>query len=571
MKTESNKIIQNTEDSIILDTNIDLRGFAQARLSSFMDEKGWIAKFDSSQNDFTFEPWYFSGTQEAENDSIQLVGNYQPGKTLLSIIEENEKNTVLTDSLKTIQLVIGAMESALQKNIELPLSGPEGTIITDSGEILFLPQNLFERSAISRTLEEYSTMLGCWINPGLDKKEGQLFMEAVYVYRVLSGKMPFANVSTEQRHEDYFDHNFVPIELLVPNVNRKLAYIVNTNLNRQGAIRISKNKTSVRVQDTTLKCKNIPVDLITANDSLTEEKIQRTNIEKDKYIKKQTRRIKKIRFVRNHNTILKVSAGLTLVLMLMTGIFISDKQTQYTSIGLTSEQICQAYYTGVAKLDVPLLQSICKGKKTNEIIDSISTQYVTVKMRQTNEKGLMAFSLAEWLYMNEDKFLFSGITNLILDNEPINTDFYPFIRKDKPEILTEENGILLKNGDTKEFYASYDYVNAKGDGIISIEKCKDVITVQYIKNSWKVIEVKQTSNQYDVDLIKFQEDYKEALIQSEGSVKKAVEKLRELYSWLPDQTELQKAAEEIYTRYGAISAAYDLSNTGSQEPFHLNP
>ncbi|MBR5866371.1 MAG: hypothetical protein IKZ04_00525, partial [Spirochaetaceae bacterium] len=119
MKTESNKIIQNTEDSIILDTNIDIRGFAQARLSSFMDEKGWIAKFDSSQNDFTFEPWYFSGTQEAENGSIQLVGNYQPGKTLLSIIEENEKNTVLTDSLKTIQLVIGAMESALQKNIEL--------------------------------------------------------------------------------------------------------------------------------------------------------------------------------------------------------------------------------------------------------------------------------------------------------------------------------------------------------------------------------------------------------------------------------------------------------------------
>ena len=59
---------------------------------------------------------------------------------------------------------------------------------------------------------------------------------------------------------------------------------------------------------------------------------------------------------------------------------------------------------------------------------------------------------------------------------------------------------------------------------------------------------------------KFQNAYKEALIKSEGSVKKAIKEIRSIYPWLPDQEELQKAAEEMFTRFGAISAAYDLSN-----------
>ncbi len=560
MNIKENKIIQNIDNSIILDTNIDTRGFAQAHLSSFIDEKGWLAKFNQSQNDFTFEPWYFYGTQEAKNGSIQLIGKFQSGKTLLSIIEENEKNARINESLKTIQLVIGAMESALQKDIELPLSGPEGTIIADTGEILFLPQNLFERSAISRTLEEYSSILGCWINPGLDKKEGQLFTEAVYVYRVLSGKMPFANVSTEQRHEDYFDHNFVPIELLVPGINKKLAYIVNTNLNRQGAIRISKNKTSVRVQDTTLRCKNIPTELITMNEDISEEEIQKTKLNCKKFIKKQNNHIRKIRFIRNHNTILKVATGILIVLALMTTVFISDKQKEYTSIGLTSSQTCNVLYTGIANLDIPLLQAVCKGKETDWLIDSISTLYVTQKMRQTHEQGIMAFTLAEWLYMNEDKFLFSGITNLYLNNQPISTNFYPYIRKDKPLPVTEENNVMLQKGDIKIFTSNYDYVNAKGDGIISIEKCTDNITVQYQKNTWKIISIERNSNVYQESLDKFQNAYKEALIKSEGSVKKAIKEIRSIYPWLPDQEELQKAAEEMFTRFGAISAAYDLSN-----------
>lgn len=545
MSKRRTEITSFSGTKLVLDMGMDARDFAQARLTPYMDEEGWIATQKNGSVDFV--PWKFSGTQDDEG-FVQITGEGFCGRTLLSIL--NSENTTVTDeSIDAVKNVIAAMEKAIENQIDLPNTGPAGTIISGDGKILFLPQTLFVRAAESRQQEDYSNTLGCWINPGLSAVEGVRFTEAIYAYYCIARKLPYPLPYTERRHEDYYDHNFVPLELVAPGVNPDLALVVNRNLSRQGAIRISKkNAKSVRVQNKTFPCKPVPFNLI-AKPCPSQEEVQDTTNRYEQFAKKQEKRIKRIRFFRKNNTAIKISFAAAIVVVCIVVGAITRSQEDYTTKGMTSLQVCQALYTGMNNLDIPLLQAVCKGRKTTGFVDSMSTLYVTIKVRENTEHKIRSFVPSQWLYVNDPKYWMIGLTNLEINGNLVQANEIPHIKKEKPIAVTQEDGTTLSDGDTKVCTSSYCFINSSGTETIGVDYCQDTLTLEYKKDRWHVTSIKRNIESTETDLQSFLEQYNATLDKTEGDVLEAVKILKEQYNWLPSNAAMLTAADELYKQF----------------------
>ena len=229
-------IIQITDGSIRINTGMRARDFAQARLAQYLDHPGRIA---DSSDDGECTPWVFDSTAE-QNDIIILHGSIpappdafagkQP-KTLLAVLETaRESDAAFDKAVAVLEKLNTAVENAVGKGIELPVTGPAGILVLADGRFLFLPEMLFNRATGSTPDQTYSRLAGCWLNPGLDRRDGLRFTLSVFAYFLAVGALPFPLPYTERRIQDYLDHNFVPLEYAVPGINPELAKAVTANL-----------------------------------------------------------------------------------------------------------------------------------------------------------------------------------------------------------------------------------------------------------------------------------------------------------------------------------------------------
>ena len=558
MKREPTKLLTIEANNLILDMNMDNRDFAQARLIPFIEESGWRAIPEITEEGietFKFEAWNFSETSEKEG-YIQIEGKTTCNTTLLSILESVPKNPEIINSVKN---VCKAIQQGISNKIEIPQVGPEGTLLAEDGSILFLPETLFNRAAECRPQVEYSKLLGCWINPALSREEGLYFTESVYIYYALTEKLPYPLPYTDRRCEDYFDKNFIPIELIVPNINSTLAQIININLSRQGAIRIAKKNTaSVRVQRNSIPSQPIPLEDIKEIESI---KIEDEELRKkrENYEKQLNKTIKRARFIRKNNSLLKILAASFITLIIIILMTINGNQDKYTPKGLTSIELCEALYTGIQNMDITLLQEICHGRKMNSLIDSVSTFYVTTKVRESVERNGGTFTPAQWLYLDNTRYWLYGITNVQIDGKEASSDLYPEIRKAKPKPITEESGIQLKPGDIKTFTGNCYFVYSDGVENISIEKCTDIITIEYIENSWYVVDFSREYEESSILLKDFNTDYKAELENNNGAVMKSIADLKNKYEWLPTPAEMVVGATKLNSKLDLKQAQDDLN------------
>ncbi|MBO5137710.1 MAG: hypothetical protein J6B81_04345 [Spirochaetaceae bacterium] len=554
MKKTSVSILHQDEELLFLEMNTQPRDFAQAKLTSFLEEKGWIAEpvNDDQQKTFTFKPWFFTETRENQG-LIQVAGQRFNGTPLIDLFEY-QTNQEHQQAIEAVKLVISAIESAINQGINLPQIGPGGTLIAKDGSILFLPQTLFTRAAERLQQQRYSSLLGCWINPGLNQIEGLRFTEAVYAYRCTADVLPYPTEITERRHEDYFDKNFIPLQLSAPGVSEELALFVNRNLQRQSAIRIAKRNTkSVRVQRTTEPCVAIPPELIKIPVS-SAEKIATVLEQKKEFAKKQEKRIKNIRFVRKHDVAIKIASAVVIAFVIIGIVSYRDSLENYTTKGLNSFQTCRALYTGIDTLDVKLLQIICKTTGTTRFIDSISSMYITSRVRESFEENEKTFSPAKWLYFGDKSLWISGLTNLKIDGIATTPNFFPYTKAEKPEPITQENGKILTSGEKVFFNATYYYVQADETEFITVYSFNDTVTMEYKRDRWYVTDINRENRQTDYEATVFFNDYNIAMEKSKGFVPQCAAELRQKYPWIPTTEEVTEAAFKLYDEYELPSA-----------------
>lgn len=530
-------IISIQNETLTLNMGITPIDFAKSRISQMITDEGYYVEF--KDNNFTITPWRFSSTSENKG-LIEVKGELPNGnKTLYEIITKSNQ----TEKKECINKLICFYEYVIKNKLEIPIIGPLGTVFCNDGSFLLLPNEFFSRAVIKLSDEEYSNVQGCWINSALTGSNAIRFLLSVYIYHYVSGRLPYTNKNSQERTEDFYDKNYVPFIYTSGKLNEETSRIIDKYLSLDAAFS-SKKKGKQQEKILTVSIDNID-SYYDENKEETKEKAQELLNKRQAISNKIFSKVKRRRFLRQKNTILLVSTAIFCVIGLSIISTIHDKRQLPTTVGMTSIETIESFYTGVNNLDTSLLDATTvnsgSAKPYKNLVDGY---YVTSKYRTSVESQYATYPLTEWLYFkNQTQFTIFGVSNLQINQKPADcqSTIYQINNKDKTKLLTEF-GQEIKEKDSKTYIATGYIVFTEGVDVLSIMKFTDTIDMAYLKDRWKIVKITNNWEELSVDYPSFITDYAKSL-EGISDIKDISSSLKNTYDWIPTTIEIEKAGE----------------------------
>lgn len=562
------KTVKIAGGKIWLNSGLEADAFGRTNLALSIEETGKIAEFDDKNVEFS--DFKFAQIETDENQKICFTSNLSENekaknaKTFLEIL--NSGNLDSDEKKSAAKKLVSALSSAYKNKTGLKISGAEGIIFANQ-KIIFLPPELFEQCASNcRDDENFK-----YIYKGLDSQNQILFFRSAVSYKILTGKLPFDENDLTKRQTDIADEKFIPVKLYLPNLDENLANAIDAGLK----IKQETKKTSGRREFTNQKEEKKRKEILSVAESFDAEKFDEeienkdfrvkpendtngkpendTDRKRESFLKKQNAEVAARRFFRrNKNAIFAILAAAIFLAWMANG-FIRENRLLATTKGLNSSQTAALMYTFIHKADVPNLQEVVKGSGTKDLVLKVAGFYVTAKQREEQNAADKSVTPGEWLFYkrNSSNWMY-GITNLKIDGENFSAESEFPQRKDKPAILKEENGKKLKRGDKTTHLAEYFLVHQDSNRIYA-EKTSENVELTYNGNRWTVTGGSGKSEPIFVDVKNFSDEYY-ALLESGKSIKEATEKMREKYSWLPDESDMKRDAQTLADKYGSKEA-----------------
>ena len=223
--------IENGE--LRLNSNLDEYTFGKTGHDSILSQEGvifdgknfrqWtfeeVKSYDSQKNGNPERLVFYCAKNPLGNDAENI-------KTLAQYFEEGGEK-----SCAAALAVCRAITLAAQNGNEMPVLGAGGILVDledaahpETTRILFIPEKLFEYSANSLPPAEILEVRTGWINESVKGLPALCFERAAIVYKLLSGRLPYANPNPVERNADLMDQNFLPMELCVNGIDSKLAH-----------------------------------------------------------------------------------------------------------------------------------------------------------------------------------------------------------------------------------------------------------------------------------------------------------------------------------------------------------
>lgn len=590
---ETSKTVFEKEETLYLNTGMNQTGFAKCRFTERLAEKGMLAQKEEGVWKFSY--WGFTGayvkSSDVEttsvvvkqmNERVFVTGKAFAGKTLKEYFDDEADGSANSAALAVCRV----MEAAAERGVKIPVNGAGGIYLSDDFEkILFLPESVFEGAVTPLKDEEFRDEEGAYICRSLKGPSSLRFTQSVIAYRALTKKFPFAAKTKEERHEDYLDHNFVRLADCINGVNEELAFYIDNSLLRQAKTvshshKKFQDKKSIneRITSTVLEKSDrkrneeeqkkllragaaFPLNLLEEElnktertPRLSEEKF-RTEVSKRYSV--LAKKIKVIRFFRNNSTVITVMACLAAAFAIGTYSTLKNNSERVTTRGLTSFQTVQMFYANLNKLDTVQAQECVKGKQPMILVDSLSNFYVVTKQRAAYEPEAKFVPPASWLVFNNDcKYNICGFSKVNADGIPIDLKFDAPLKKEKLPFITEEDGKLLEEGDTKNYTVKYYMILTEGvDKLLAIE-CTNNLTLTYHKNIWRITQNEQEQNEVYYDWNEFIEDYKAADEQTGKVASENINILSQKYPFISTQAELVTAKELFDKEYEEFAQTY---------------
>lgn len=597
------KTVKIDGGKIWLNSGLETDAFGRTNLALSIEETGIIAEFDEKNDgNVKFSDFKFAQIETDENQKICFTSKLSENdeiknaKTFLEIL--NSENLHSDEKKSAVKKLVSVLSSAYKNKTGLTISGAEGIIFANR-KIIFLPPALFEQCASNCRDNENLK----YIYKGLDSQNQILFFRSVAAYKSLTGKLPFEEDDLTKRQTDIADEKFIPLELYLPELDKKLSATIDTGLKIKSERKHSSGRREFSDAKEEKKRKEIlalaesfdaekfdeelqraagllrsarndgkePLndDETSRNDDETsrnDDEAARNGAEleakRKSFLKKQNAKIAAKRFFRrNRNGILLISGIFIFVLWFAFG-FVRENRLLATTKGLSSTQTSALMYSFIHRADVPNLQEVAKGKYTKDLIFKVAGFYVTAKQREEQNAGDKSVAPGEWLFykQNSSNWMY-GITNLKIDKKPFPAESgYPK-RKDKPLPIKEEDGKILKRGDKASHSAEYYLVHQDSNRIYA-EKISENVNLLWNGSRWIVQSIESENyEQFSVSVKNFSDEYYE-LFESGKSVKEAAKEMRGKYEWLPDEADMRNDAKTLAEKYGSVEAEKFLSENG---------
>lgn len=549
------ELITISDGELRLTSNLDEYSFGKTNYDSIVTQEGLL--FDGKN----FTSWTFSDVKSFEDpDRKERIVFYcgknplsSQAKTLAAFYKQDDE-----ESLQAVKAVCQAYQIAAKSKLEFPIMGAGGILVDlskNETKILFLPQGLYKNTVSGLSASDYYEEEGAWINQTIYNLPAICFERAVFVYKLLTGSFPYANIDQIERNADILDQNFLPLEMAIDGIDLQLAKEVNKALKlNSNVVNIPGKKKKGKNSEDLKPNPDFPMELLDQAWKLSKEqkaKIKNTDFEEkaQTYMKRKKSQIRTKRRIRRNTAKIGVGIALAIVLATIISNTIQTNQGQYYTKGLTSTQTIQAFFMGINAKDVTMISNFVKGKKPQNYVDMVSQIYVLSKQRKIYDKDNGFASPENWLLFstNAEKYDMSGlygVTQLKIDGTayPINVKVYK--KNQKPEAVTQEGDILLKDKDQSVRKVEYYLLHSEGENFnIVVEKITDIFTLTYKKDRWIITDISSSSESVRVNPLVFKNDYLNQLILTNGDVIKAVDQLRLSYDWLPGKTELEMEKE----------------------------
>lgn len=549
------ELITISDGELRLTSNLDEYSFGKTNYDSIVTQEGLL--FDGKN----FTSWTFSDVKSFEDpnrkERIVFYCGKNPlssqAKTLAAFYKQDDE-----ESLQAVKAVCQAYQIAAKSKLEFPIMGAGGILVDlskNETKILFLPQGLYKNTVSGLSASDYYEEEGAWINQTIYNLPAICFERAVFVYKLLTGSFPYANIDQIERNADILDQNFLPLEMAIDGIDLQLAKEVNKALKlNSNVVNIPGKKKKGKNSEDLKPNPDFPMELLDQAWKLSKEqktKIKNTDFEEkaQTYMKRKKSQIRTKRRIRRNTAKIGVGIALAIVLATIISNTIKTNQGQYYTKGLTSTQTIQAFFMGINAKDVTMISNFVKGKKPQNYVDMVSQIYVLSKQRKIYDKDNGFASPENWLLFstNAEKYDMSGlygVTQLKIDGTayPINVKVYK--KNQKPEAVTQEGDILLKDKDQSVRKVEYYLLHSEGENFnIVVEKITDIFTLTYKKDRWIITDISSSSESVKVKPLVFKNDYLNQLILTNGDVIKAVDQLRLSYDWLPGKTELEMEKE----------------------------
>ena len=563
-------VVTITDGEIRLCSGLGEYAFGKTNFNTIVTQPGIIATCDSKKGEplhFSFEKWAFAEIKsfEAEGFEERLVFycNKNPlssdAKTLLELYEKSGSQNASTQDKDNMYLVSLAvctiLTQAANNEVTLPLNGSGGILVdgyTDSEKqtlkLLFLPQDIFKYSIAGLSAVEQADLHNCWVNPTLQGLPAICFTRSCVAYKMLTGRYPYPASDNLTRNADLLDRNFLPLELSVNGIDPQLALAVNKGLKlNSNSVTIPGKKAKGKKSEDLVPQKEFPLELLAnAKNNLSSKLSDEAFEEKVKSYKKfQNSRVNTKRTLRRNATAFLIGFIAIICGILYAKSAYNSYLNDYTTKGLTSVQTIQTFFKGINTMDIPLIQSFIDGRSAGRYLDGVSNVYVISKQRQSNggdsgyQKPAKYFVMLTDASMNSSLGLY-GITNIKIDGKPYDEYIDLKKNKEKPEIITQEQGVSITKGDKSVHSVEYYTLHTEGtNNDIFVTKNKDTFTLTFKKDKWIITDIETSEEEINVDSNLFKSEYFNLLIQNDGDPVTAVNQLSFKYDFLPSQKEMK--------------------------------
>lgn len=553
-------ILYNQDDKIYLNTALTQLAYSKSRQGERFSEKGVLAI--QTTNGWDFQDWNFSGTVSSkelfpqDTETVFLSGTFKDFTTLKDQFHASERDKSPFQKAKTVKsaaMAVSSMQQALKDGITLPINGAGGILISrDFTQILYLPQDLFNTTVTCFGEDIYCEEKGFYINENLQGSLSLQFEQAVICYRALTEKLPFSQKITKLRNEDQKDANFLPIKYSIWGLNNELSSYIDETLKSHP----DSNSAFRKITDAYL----LPILTFYKEAGLTDSGtlpldetllsvIRKSNISHEqfdsraqKYTAKQQKKISIKRHFRHNSTKYAIGLGVVAVTAIITASRISDTMKKPSTIGLSSIQTLEAYYSGINTMDIVQLEQTTKGRRLQKEIDVISNFYVAAKTVSSYETGIQTISIAEWLNFNNDgKYKLFGLSQLYIDGIKSNLFYKAPAKKEAEAPITEDNGITVNDGTTVTHKVEYYLITDMAEENIEVQTHTDTVTLTFVKNQWRVTDLDQVSTSISVEKQKLYDAYLSVYNQTNGNNVEYSKALSLEFPWIPTTSEILEA------------------------------
>lgn len=555
------QLVKIEDKEIRLNSRLTETAFGKNDYSSLITQTGILAKCDSyseGKYHFSFKNWNFESVKsfELENFSERFVfycgkstGFSKKAKTLTEFLESENKD----ESFEAGFAIISLLTQAAKENVKLPLNGGGGILIELKGDktsVLFLPENLFKYSVAGLPPADFASLYGNWLNQTIYDLPALCFFRGVIAYKILSNKFPYPNENQTERNADILDRNFLPMELTVNGIDKNLANEIDKSLKlNSNVVNIPGKKKKGKSSEDLTPSAEFPLELLYASkNQKTENKISEEEFAQkaENYLKNKKSQVLLKRRIRRNSTKIIIGGVVAVFVVIVTLNFVRTRQEEYISKGMTSVQTVQTFLNGINEKDTLTLSNITKGHEAQKVVDSVSQIYVAGKQREVYSKDNGFGDWVSWLFFSKDaesmnKAGLYAISLPKIDGRPVELKNCAFMRNEKPEAVTQENGITLEDGAKSVHKAEYLLFHTEGEfNEIQMDSIVQIYTLTYKKNSWFITDIDFESEQLEFNSTAFKNDFLTALIRCDKNIVNAVEQLRISYDFLPSKEILEK-------------------------------